>query len=78
MSILPPTPFEVTLTEIFTLTKCQIALSATRLLENSVIEDRGKEAIALRFELGYDVRTTLKTHHHSVSGSIKSQTSRLT
>ena len=70
MSILLPTPFEVTLTEIFTLTKCEIALSVTRLLSKSILKDSGKEAIALRFKLRYDAHKTLKTHHHSVSGSI--------
>jgi hypothetical protein len=35
-------------------------------------------ALALQLNMHYDALTTLKTYHHSVSGSIKSQTSRLT
>ena len=69
MSVLNHTRFVTTVSEIITLTKSEIDLPGIWPLCESILEYRGKKALAWHLELRYDACTTLKTHHHSVSGS---------
>jgi hypothetical protein len=69
MAILNQFPLLAIISDLNTAANSKAILSVTRPLSNNTSEYLDKKDLDLQFELLYDAFTTLKIHHHSVSGS---------